>query len=369
MEKIQKIHVDSKPKIGITHGDINGIGYEVIIKALRDHRVTENFTPVVYGHSKIASYHRKSIDAEDFNFQGTKNAESAIPRKPNLINCSDQNVKIELGKASPIAGEMALISLEKATGDLKKGVIDALVTAPINKENIQSEHFDFPGHTEYLAQKFGNTDYMMLMVSHGLRIGVATGHIPLSEVPGAINAELIMKKVRIMNRSLIRDFNIGKPKIAVLGLNPHSGERGLLGAEEEHVLTPAITALFEEGNFVYGPYPADGFFGTDTYTKFDGILAMYHDQGMIPFKTLAFRDGVNFTAGLPVVRTSPAHGTAYDLAGRNLADPEPMRSAIFTALDIIRNRREFDELSKNPLPVTTGEDDHANTSEKRNNNQ
>jgi 4-hydroxythreonine-4-phosphate dehydrogenase len=338
-------------KVGITHGDLNGIGYEIIIKALHDQRMLEMITPVVYGVSKVASYHRKVLGMNDFNFNLVKNAQAANPRRPNIVNVLEDEVKVDIGKSTAAAGELAFIALDKATADLEHNEVDVIVTAPINKKNIQSERFPYPGHTEYLAEKFNCRDCLMLMVSNNIRIGVATGHIPVKDVPGSLNGELIMHKLRIMDRSLKRDFSIPRPRIALLGLNPHAGDEGLLGMEEKDIIIPAIENAFGEGIHAYGPYAADGFFGSSAFTRFDGVLAMYHDQGLIPFKALSFESGVNFTAGLPVVRTSPAHGTAYEIAGKNQASAESMRSAIYLAADIYRNRREFDELNKDPLPV------------------
>jgi 4-hydroxythreonine-4-phosphate dehydrogenase len=339
-------------RIGITHGDVNGIGYEVIMKALSDARLLEFLTPVVYGSSKVASYHKKALDINEFNFHIVKSAEYAQPLKANLVNICSQEIKIDLGLSTAVAGEMAYLALETATADLRKGLIDALVTAPINKQNIQSRDFPFPGHTEYLTRKFGADESLMLMVGSGLRIGVVTGHVPLVRVPQMITRDLVNRKVRLMNQSLLRDFGIRRPRIAVLGINPHAGDQGVLGTEEQESLIPAIRQLFDEGILAFGPYPADGFFGTAMYTKFDGVLAMYHDQGLIPFKSIAFRGGVNYTAGLPVVRTSPAHGTAYDLAGKNDASPESLREAIFLAIDIVKNRKLHQEISANPLSAS-----------------
>ena len=336
--------------VGITHGDMNGIGYEVIIKAFLDARLLELFTPVVYGSSKVASYHRKVLNINDFSFNLIRKADQANPKRPNIINVHDKDIKIDLGESTAEAGELSLLSLEAAVEDLKNKQIDVLVTAPINKKNIQSENFHFNGHTEYLAAKFGASDCLMLMVSEQIRIGVITGHIPLSEVPVAITQDLILSKIRIMNESLKRDFGIAKPRIALLGLNPHADD-GLIGNEEQEIIIPAIAKAAHSGIMAFGPYPADGFFGSDNYTKFDGILAMYHDQGLIPFKTLSFESGVNFTAGLPIVRTSPAHGTAYDIAGKDLASPDSFRAAIYLACDIFNNRMLYDEITANPLTV------------------
>ncbi|HNY02193.1 MAG TPA: 4-hydroxythreonine-4-phosphate dehydrogenase PdxA [Bacteroidales bacterium] len=345
----QPVEKEKRIRIGITHGDVNGIGYEVIIKTLQDQRLMENYTLVVYGSSKVASYHRKVMNVNDFNFNLVKRADQAHPRRANIVNVHDEEVKIDLGKATTVAGELALMSLEAACEDLQKGLIDVVVTAPINKKNIQLPGFDFPGHTEYFARKFNTDDYLMLMINNVLRIGVVTGHMPLARVAEVITTELILKKIEVMNHSLIRDFGIVRPRIAVLALNPHASDEGLLGNEEKTIIQPAIEKAYEQNILVYGPYPADGFFGAASFRKFDGVLAMYHDQGMMPFKLLSFDVGVNFTAGLPIVRTSPAHGTAYDLAGKNEASPEAFRNALYMAGDIFTHRQEYDELIANPL--------------------
>ena len=337
-------------RIGITQGDLNGIGYEIIIKTFEDSRVLENMTPVVYGSSKVASYHRKILNYNDFNFNLVKNPESAIPRRVNIVNVTNQEVKIDLGKSTQAAGELAFLALEEAVKDLKTGKIDVLVTAPINKKNMHSAQFRFPGHTEYLATSFDAKEHLMLMVSGKLRVGVITGHIPIREVPDALSTTLILDKIRVMHQSLQRDFNITRPKIAILGLNPHAGDGGIIGKEDQEVVLPAIEQAKSMDMLVFGPYPADGFFGSSNFSKFDGVLAMYHDQGMIPFKALSFDSGVNFTAGLPYVRTSPAHGTAYDIAGKNEASPNSFREAIFLAMEIFENRSEYNELQSNPLP-------------------
>lgn len=347
-------------RIGITHGDVNGIGYEIILKTLSDARILDFFTPVVYGSSKVASYHRKTLNISDFNFNVIKSAELASHGKANLVNIYPQEIRIDLGQCTAVGGQMAFLALETATEDLKKGHIDALVTAPINKQNIQSENFPFPGHTEYLTQKFGASENLMLMVSGNMRIGVITGHVPLSEVSGKITRELILKKARLLHQSLTCDFGIRRPRIALLGLNPHSGDKGVIGKEEQQVIIPAIEQAFDEGILAFGPYPADGFFGSGTYRKFDGILAMYHDQGLIPFKALSFRSGVNFTAGLHYVRTSPAHGTAYDLAGKNAASPEAFREALYLAIDVVKNRKLHQELTANPLSAAALDADTDN---------
>lgn len=342
-------------KIGLTHGDFNGISYEVMMKALNDKRMLELFTPIIYGSSKIASYYRKMLDLTDVNLNLIKKVDYANPKRANIINVTNEEIKIETGKISQAAGEMAYLALEKAIDDLKWDKLDALVTLPISKSNIQSEKFNYRGHTDYLAEKFSVENYLMLMVSENLRVGMITGHIPLSEVPGKINEELILQMIRVMELSLKQDFNIRRPKIAVLGLNPHAGDNGLIGSEENEIIKPAIQKANDENILTFGPYPADSFFASTNYRNFDGILAMYHDQGMTPFKSLAFESGVNFTAGLPIIRTSPAHGTAFDIAGKNIASPDSLMQAIFLAIDINRNRKEYAEITKNPLPVSTQE--------------
>jgi 4-hydroxythreonine-4-phosphate dehydrogenase len=336
-------------KVGITHGDLNGIGYEIIMKTFHDPRMLESITPVVYGSSKVASYHRKSLNISEINFNLVKNADSAIAKRMNIVNVTHEEVKIDLGKSTEIAGQLAYKALEAAVHDLLQHHIDVLVTAPINKKNMQTANFKFPGHSEYLSDKAGNKEHLMLMVCDKLRVGVITGHIPVKDISGTITNELILRKIELMNRSLIRDFGIRKPKIAILGLNPHAGDLGVIGEEEVQVITPAVEQAWNRNLIVYGPYSADGFFGSNNYLKFDGILAMYHDQGMIPFKTLSFDRGINFTAGLPFVRTSPAHGTAYDIAGKNEASHNSFREAVYLAIDIFNNRKAFDELNSHPL--------------------
>lgn len=325
-------------KIGITHGDLNGIGYEVIIKALADHAINEICTPVVYGLAKAASYHRKYMEMNDFSFQFIKNLEQTSQKKPNLINIYDEEVKIELGTSTKVAGQLAERALVMAGKDLKNNNIDAVVTAPINKDNIQSDKFKFPGQTEFFEYYFGgDKKAMMMMVAENLRVGFVTNHEPIAKVSSVITQDLILKKLEILHHSLVQDFAIDNPKIAVLALNPHAGDNGLLGSEEGEVIHPAIEQAFENNINAFGPFPADGFFAAGQYRQFDAVLAMYHDQGMIPFKILG-TEGVNFTAGLPIVRTSPAHGTAYDIAGKNVANGQSMRNAIYLALDILKNR-------------------------------
>lgn len=346
-----KQDITKNTRVGITHGDFNGISYEIMIKAFLDKRTLELFTPIVYGSSKIASYYKKSLNVMDVNFNLVKKADYANANRLNIVNCFNDEVKIEVGQSSSVAGEMALKALEKAIDDLKWDKLDVLVTAPINKKNIQSEQFKFAGHTDYLANKFNTDDHLMLMINEGLRIGVLTGHIPLKDVSSNITTDLLVKKLRVMNKSLEMDFNVRKPRIAVLGLNPHAGDEALIGSEEQEVIIPAIDQVREEGLLAFGPYPADGFFGSSNYRNFDGVMAMYHDQGMLPFKTFSFDSGVNYTAGLPIIRTSPAHGTAYDIAGKNQASPDSLRQAIYLAVDIFRNRKEYEEITKNPLVV------------------
>jgi 4-hydroxythreonine-4-phosphate dehydrogenase len=336
-------------KIGISHGDINGISYEVIMKSFMDPRVLEMCTPIVYGSPKIAAYHRKALNLESLSFNHIKSPNEAHAKKANIINCVDENTRVELGKSSEMAGESSFRALERAVSDLKKGLYDILITAPINKDNIQSENFQFPGHSEFLAEQFKVKDYLMLMVCETMKIGVVTTHVPIAEVSSKLSLELILSKIRIMNHSLIQDFSCSNPRIAVLGLNPHAGDNGFLGKEEVNMISPAIKQAREEGIIAMGPYPADGFFGTSEYLKFDAILAMYHDQGLIPFKLTSFSRGVNFTAGLPIVRTSPAHGTAYDIAGEDKASPESFLQAIYLGIDIFKNRQVYKEISKNPL--------------------
>lgn len=338
-------------RVGITHGDINGVGYEVILKTLADSRITELCTPVIYGSSKIAAYHRKALELPQVNMNIINRAEEAQSGRVNIINCVDEEVKVELAKPTPAAGEAAYQSLQAAVSDLKQGVIHVLVTAPINKHTIQNETFRFPGHTEYLGSAIGDQadKALMILMTDTLRIAVVTGHIPLAEVPSRITREKITDKLVVFNQALKQDFNIIKPRIAVLSLNPHAGDSGLLGNEEETIIIPAIQEAEKQGVMSFGPYAADGFFGSDMYDRFDGVLAMYHDQGLIPFKILAMENGVNYTAGLSVVRTSPAHGTAYDIAGQNLASEESFRQAMYASLDIYHNRKLYKKATAHPL--------------------
>jgi len=334
---------------GISQGDINGIGYEVIIKALMDSMINDICVPVVYGSPKVAAYHRKVLNINNFSFNNIRSADEAHHKKANMVNCLDDNIRVELGKSTKQGGEAALISLEKSVEDLINGNIDVLITAPIDKNNIQSDSFHFKGHTDYLKSKAGVEEVLMFMISESMRIGMATDHVPLSSVSGMITIENLLRKIRIMNQSLILDFGIRKPRIAVLGLNPHAGDNSLIGNEEADIIIPAIKQAEKEGILAFGPFPADGFFGAGSFTKFDGILAMYHDQGLTPFKALSFDSGVNFTAGLPFVRTSPVHGTAFDIAGKGEASENSFRQAIYLACDIFKNRKMHAEISQNPL--------------------
>lgn len=342
---------ENRIKVGITHGDYNGIGYEVIIKALEDPAILELCTPVVYGSAKLAGYYRKQLELQPIQHQNVESASEARDGVINVVNVvSDADP--HPGTATQAAGRAAFAALERATADLKSGDIDVLVTAPINKVTIQGEGFHFPGHTEYLQATLGSaTEQALMVMAHpsGLRVALATIHAPLSEVSGMLTPELVAQRISEFNQSLMRDFGVHAPRIAVLALNPHAGDCGLLGSEEQDIISPAIEMANNENVLAFGPYSADGFFGSGSYSHFDGILAMYHDQGLIPFKTLCGAEGVNFTAGLPYVRTSPDHGTAYDIAGRGKADGNSMRQAIYMAIDALRNRGRHDEATENPL--------------------
>ena len=338
--------------IGISQGDFNGIGYEVLLNCFSDPRVLENFTPILYGSSKILSYYKKMVDLPNFSFTNIKHADQAEKGKLNILNIVQEEVKIDVGQATEIAGELAALSLNMASEDLMKGKFDALVTNPINKKNIQSPNFHFPGHTEFLTKKFGIKDSLMIMACDKIKIGILTNHLALKDVPSVVTEDLVLRKLRIFDQSLKRDFAIRMPKIAVLALNPHAGDHGVNGDEDEQIIMPAIKKAFNENILAFGPFPSDGFFGMGEFKNYDGILALYHDQGLIPFKLMSFYSGVNFTAGLPFVRTSPAHGTAYHIAGKNLANPDSFRNAVFMAMDICKNRMEYDELTSNVLQIS-----------------
>lgn len=329
-----------KPILGISIGDINGIGPEVIVKALADARVYTKFTPLIYGHGKALSFYKKILNLEEFYFTQVRSAEEIQHRKVNVLNCQEECPEIVLGVETQEAGKLAFASFATAVADLKAGKIHGLVTAPLSKGNINSETQPFVGHTEYLIEATESNSGLMMLVSEDLRVGLVTGHIPLAKVPSEVTKVLVIEKAKIFIQSLEKDFGINKPKIAILGLNPHAGENGLLGTEEETILKPAIQELKDEKHYVFGPYPADGFFGMMHQQKFDGVLALYHDQGLIPFKSIAFSSGVNFTAGLSVIRTSPDHGTAYAIAGKNEADCSSFRAALFLASDMIERHQE-----------------------------
>jgi 4-hydroxythreonine-4-phosphate dehydrogenase len=336
-------------KVGITVGDINGIGIEVILKALNDPNVYANSIPIIYGSSKVISAHKKAINLPDFQYLVIKDVSEAKPKKVNLINCWEEDVQVVLGEKNANGGVYALKSLEAAAADLKDQKIDVLVTAPINKDCVRDAGFEFPGHTEYLANVSGSNEVLMFMVAEGLRVGVVTGHIPLRKVAESITKEAVEHKLRLMIKSLQEDFLIQKPKIAVLGLNPHAGDRGTLGNEEMDIINPVILKLRDEGELVYGSYSSDGFFGSSNLKNFDAILSMYHDQGLTGFKSISFDEGVNFTAGLSIVRTSPDHGTAYDIAGKGIASERSFRNAYFLACDVYDKRLIYKEMNSNPL--------------------
>jgi 4-hydroxythreonine-4-phosphate dehydrogenase len=327
-----------KARLGLTIGDTNGIGPEVIIKTLSDQRILNFCTPVIYASANVLNRVRKALSAEHFNYQQVQSVQAIVPKKVNLITCLDENLEVHLGNPTPESGKASLDSLMAASRDLKAGLLDGIVTAPIDKENIQTEEFKFPGHTEFLTSYFNAPESLMLLVSGDLRVATITGHMPVKDVSARISFDLIIRKVTILLESLKKDFGILKPRIAILGLNPHAGENGLLGTEELEIIRPAVMHLKEKGHLVFGPYPGDGFFGMQQYKQVDAVVSMYHDQGLIPFKTLAFESGVNFTAGLPVVRTSPDHGTAYDIASKHTASETSFREALFLACDIIKKR-------------------------------
>jgi 4-hydroxythreonine-4-phosphate dehydrogenase len=337
--------------VGITQGDGNGIGYEVIIKALADERMLDLCTPVIYGSSKIFGFYKKQIhNIDQINTNVINSAKDVHQKRVNIVNCLPENVFVEPGQATAESAKAAMISLERAVEDIKEGHIDVLVTAPINKRAMAGEGFGYTGHTEYLEKQFGVDEVAMIMVCDRLKVGVVTGHIALKDVVTSITKEKILNKLRLMKASLERDFGIDAPKIAVLGLNPHCGDGGLLGDEEQQIILPAVQEANVEGILAFGPYSPDGFFGS-SYGKFDAVLAMYHDQGLTPFKALAFEEGVNYTAGLPIVRTSPDHGTAYEMAGRDMADPRSMMAAIYTAIDIFNRRADYDDLVENRMTI------------------
>ncbi|HEY0298401.1 MAG TPA: 4-hydroxythreonine-4-phosphate dehydrogenase PdxA [Arachidicoccus sp.] len=338
----------AKPVIGLTCGDINGIGMEIIIKSLSDSRIMDICTPVIYGSSKCVNFYRKSVEG-NFQFSIIKEDGKLNHKQPNIMNCWDEEINISPGQLDEAIGKYAFLSLEAAVKDLKENKIEGVVTAPIHKKTIQSEVFNYSGHTPYLRDSFGKDDVAMLMVADNMRVAVLTEHIAVSEIAKHITLEVIVRKLEIINASLIKDFGINKPKIAVLGLNPHAGDEGLIGDEEIKIIQPAIRTAKQKNVLAFGPFSADAFFAHAQYEKFDAVLAMYHDQGLIPFKSLAFGEGVNYTAGLPIVRTSPDHGTAFDIAGKGKANHESFLEAIFMCIDVIRMRKEYDTARENPV--------------------
>ncbi len=343
-----------KLRVGITHGDINGIGYEVLLKALEHPGITDICTPVVYGSAKIAAFYRKTAkDMPDVKLTIIEEASEADTSQARnyIINVVPEDTPVNPGETTKAAGTAALAALERAVADLRGGLIDVLVTCPINKNAIHGEEFDFAGHTEYLQSRLGGEGdkAMMIMASEGLRVALVTIHRPLSEVGEGVTTASVLEAIETFNRSLIADFGIHSPRIAVLGLNPHAGDGGVIGSEETDIIAPAIAEAGKKRIFAFGPYPADGFFASGSYRRFDGVLAMYHDQGLTPFKLIAGERGINYSAGLPVVRTSPDHGTAFDIAGKGVADPQSLREAIYAAIDIYRNRRREAEATANPL--------------------
>lgn len=339
---------DTKLIVGISQGDINGIGLEVILKTLLENNVNDICTPILFSSQKTVSYYRKVLGLEEFNFNPIRDFSQINTKKVNVFICYEEEVNIEMGKPSDDGGKYAAISLEKATEALMQNKIDVLVTAPINKNTIKNQSFNFVGHTEYLAQKLNGKPLMLMCTNTGLRVALATDHVPLKDVASKLSIDGVADKINLLYSTLKRDFNIRKPKIAVLGLNPHASDNGTIGNEDIEIIKPAIEKA-KNDRLIYGPYSADGFFGSGTYKQFDGILAMYHDQGLIPFKTLSFSEGVNFTAGLSHVRTSPDHGTAFEIAGKNIADEQSFKNALYAAIDIHTNRKLYDEVNANPL--------------------
>ena len=337
-----------RPVIGVSAGDINGVGTELIIKAFSDHRLLELCTPVIFASNKLINFYRKSIPDANFNYQNIKDISRVAPKQVNIYNCWEEEIAIVPGSLTDIGGSYAVKSLTMAVDALRDKKIQGLVTAPIHKKNTQSANFNFTGHTPYLKHAFNASDVLMLMVSDNFRVGLVTEHVPVKDIARYITREAILSKLNILRDSLIKDFGIDKPRIAVLGLNPHAGDEGLIGKEEEEIIKPAIKDA-KHNMLVFGPYSADAFFARNYQSRFDAVLAMYHDQGLIPFKSLASGEGVNYTAGLPMVRTSPDHGTAFDIAGKNRADATSFLASIYACIDIIHNRQEYEENRKNPL--------------------
>ncbi|MGB0389942.1 MAG: 4-hydroxythreonine-4-phosphate dehydrogenase PdxA [Salibacteraceae bacterium] len=344
-------HSKNKIKVAISCGDINGVGLEVVIKSFLDPRMFELCTPIIYGNSEASKSYRKNLGTQDFSFHMIENHSKSNPKKVNLVTINKSNIEVSFGAITSESGQLAYESITHATDALASNHADVLVTAPIHKQNINWEDENIKGHTEYLAN-YANEDHpLMMMVHNSLRVGVVTGHVPLKDVSSVLTKDKIVNTLEVFRKSLVQDFNIHQPKIAVLGLNPHAGDSGVIGREEEDMIIPAIEQFNADNNIAIGPFASDGFFGSGQFKKFDGILAMYHDQGLIPFKTISNNEGVNFTAGLPIVRTSPDHGTAFDIAGKNTADPTSFRNAIFLASDIFRNRKTYRELTKDVLKI------------------
>ncbi len=344
-----------KPVIGITIGDLNGIGPEVVIKTFSDTRLLDLCTPVIFSSNKVINYYRRAVEDQHFNFHSTKDLDNLSPKQVNVFNCWEEEVPIQPGVLTEAGGKYAVRSLMVAAQCLKDGQLDAIVTAPLHKANTQVPDFPYTGHTPYLKEKFGARDVLMLLFHNELRVALATEHVPLAKVANYISKESLTSKLHLLKDSLLKDFGIMRPKIAVLGLNPHAGDNGTIGDEDKNIITPLIEGMQQQGNLVYGPFAADAFFARGSYTEFDAVLAMYHDQGLVGFKTLAQGQGVNYTAGLPVVRTSPDHGTAFDIAGKNIADESSFREAVFRAIDILRQREEYAANTANPLVRTVEE--------------
>ncbi len=341
---------ENKIKVGITHGDINSISYEVILKALEDVRMLELCDIVVYGSAKLASAHRKIMNLPEVKFNTIRSMDDLRQDTYNIINVVPEDTRLDIGQSTEVAGQAAFAALERAVADLSAGEIDVLVTAPINKQNIHSETFSFPGHTEYLEASLGKKgDALMVMASENLKVALVTIHLPIEQVASSVTSEKVEERIIAFEHSLKADFGFHRPRIAVLSLDPHVGDSGVIGKADDEIVRPAIEAARNKKVLCFGPYPADGFFGSGAYRRFDGVLAMYHDQGLTPFKLIAGESGINFTAGLPFVRTSPDHGTAYDIAGKGVADENSLRAAIYSAVDIFRNRRRHAEAVANPL--------------------
>ena len=352
--------MSEKIKVGITHGDVNGIGYEIILKTFGNPMMFEFCTPILYGSPKVAAYHRKAVDSQT-NFNVVNSAAEAVPDRLNLVNCCTEDVKVELGIPTEESGNAAYLALDRAVKEYRQGMFDVLVTAPINKKCIHSDNFNFTGHTEYIESELGEgSKALMILINRVMRVALVTIHEPISKIASLLNKELIKSKISVLQHSLKTDFNIEIPRIAVLALNPHASDDGLMGDEEEKIIKPAINECQDEGIQCFGPFPADGFFGSNQYEKYDAVIAAYHDQGLIPFKTLSFGKGVNYTAGLNKIRTSPDHGTAYEIAGKNKADFNSFKEAVYLALDIFNSRNQYKEISANPMKIREKQEEKNN---------